>query len=76
MLRAWVLDFTGSWECYLPLVEFVYNNSYQASTGMAPYEALHGQKCHSPLYWDELGERRILGPDIMQDTIDKVVLIR
>jgi hypothetical protein len=43
---------------------------------MASYEALYGQKCRSPLYWDELGEQRILGPDIVQDTIDKVALIR
>jgi hypothetical protein len=76
MLRACVLDFSGSWARYLPLIEFAYNNSYQASIGMAPYEALYGRKCRSPLYWDELGEQRILGPDIVQDTIDKVALIR
>jgi hypothetical protein len=76
MLRACVLDFSGSWARYLPLIEFAYNNSYQASIGMAPYEALYGRKCRSPLYWDELGERRILGPDIVQDTVDKVALIR
>jgi hypothetical protein len=70
------LDFSGSWAHYLPLIEFAYNNSYQASIGMAPYEALYGRKCRSPLYWDELDERRILGPDIVQDTIDKVALIR
>jgi transposase InsO family protein len=76
MLRVCVLDFSGSWARYFPLIEFAYNNSYQASIGMAPYEALYGRKCRSPLYWDELGERRILGPDIVQDTIDKVALIR
>jgi hypothetical protein len=76
MLRACVLDFSGSWVRYLPLIEFAYNNSYQASIGMAPYEALYGRKCRSPLYWDELGEQRILGPNIVQDTIDKVALIR
>jgi hypothetical protein len=65
MLRACVLDFSGSWARYLLLVEFPYNNSYQASIRIAPYEALYGRKCHCPLYWDELGERRILGPDIM-----------
>jgi hypothetical protein len=65
MLRACVLDFNGSWAHYLPLIEFAYNNSYQASIGMAPYEALYGRKCRSPLYWDELGERRILGLDIV-----------
>jgi hypothetical protein len=76
MLRACVLDFSGSWARYLSLIEFAYNNSYQVSNGMAPYEALYGRKCRSPLYWDELGERKILGPNIVQDTIDKVVLIR
>jgi hypothetical protein len=76
MLQACVLDFSGSWARYLPLVEFSYNNSFQASIGMAPYESLYGRKCRSLLYWDELGERKILGPDIVQDTLDKVVLIR
>jgi hypothetical protein len=57
MLRACVLDFSGSWARYLlPLVEFAHNNSHQASIRMAPYEALYGRKCRSPLYWDELGE--------------------
>ena len=63
MLRACILDFSGSWACYLRLIEFAYNNSYQASIGMESYEA--GQKCRSPLYWDELGEQIILGPDIV-----------
>jgi hypothetical protein len=76
MLRACVLDFCGVWARYLPLIEFTYNNSYQASIGMAPYEALYGRKCCSPLYWDELSERIILGPNIVQDTINKVSLIR
>jgi len=58
------------------LIEFAYNNSYQTSIGMAPYETLYGRKCRSPLYWDELGERKILGPDIVQDTLDKVTLIQ
>jgi hypothetical protein len=75
MLRACILDFSGNWARYLPLVEFSYN-SFQASIGMAPYEALYGRKCRSPLYWDELGEWRFLGPDIVQDTLDKVALIQ
>ena len=45
MLRMCVLDFQGSWETYLPLAEFAYNNSFHASIGMAPYEALYGKKC-------------------------------
>ena len=67
-LRARVLDFNCSWARYLHLLEFAYNNNYQASIGIAPYEALYGQKCCSPFYWDELNERRILGLDIVQDT--------
>ena len=56
MLRACVLDHKGSWEEHLPLVEFAYNNSYQASIRMAPYEALYGRPCRSPLCWTEVGE--------------------
>ena len=49
MLKACVLDFKGSWVKYLPLVEFAYNNSYQASIGMTLYEALYGRKCRTPI---------------------------
>ena len=52
MLRACVLDFQGSWNKYLPLVEFAYNNSYHSTIDMAPYEALYGRKCRSPIHWD------------------------
>jgi hypothetical protein len=62
MLRMCVLDFKGKWIQYLPLVEFAYNNSFQATIGMAPYEAFYGRKCRSPLYWDEVGERQLVGP--------------
>ncbi|XP_040932061.1 uncharacterized protein [Gossypium hirsutum] len=64
-------DPRGSWENYLPLVEFVYNNSYQSSIRMAPYEALYGHRCRTPTCWTELGERRILGPELIADTEDK-----
>ena len=76
MLRACVLDYKGSWEEHLPLVEFAYNNSYQASTQMAPYEALYGRPCRSPLCWTEVGESSITGPDLIRDTSEKVSLIR
>lgn len=75
MLRACVLDLGGSWESYVPLVEFAYNNSYQATIKMAPYEVLYGRRCRAPLYWDEVGERRVLGPKIIEETsqaIDKI----
>ena len=57
-----MLEFKGSWDRYLPLMEFAYNNSYQSSIEMAPYEALYGRKCRTPLCWDEVGERKLLGP--------------
>ncbi|OWK25887.1 hypothetical protein AJ87_49580 [Rhizobium yanglingense] len=76
MLRACVLEFQGTWSKYLPLVEFSYNNSFQATIGMAPYEALYGRKCRSPLYWDEVGEAQLVGPEIIQQTAEKISTIR
>ena len=76
MLRACVLDHKGSWEEHLPLVEFAYNNNYQASIQMAPYEALYGRPCRSPICWTEVGESSITGPDLIRDTFEKVSLIR
>ena len=76
MLRACVLDHKGSWEENLPLVELSYNNSYQASIKMAPYEALYGRPCRLPLCWTEVGESSIIGPDLIRDTFEKVSLIR
>ena len=51
MLQGCVLDFLGSWDRYIPLIEFTYNNSYQTSIGMTPYEALYGRKCRTPVCW-------------------------
>jgi len=68
MLRACVIEFEGSWDIHLPLIEFAYNNSYQSSIGMPPYEALYGRKCRTPLCWDEVGERKMIGPEIIQQT--------
>jgi hypothetical protein len=76
MLRACVIDFKGSWAQYLPLAEFAYNNSFQSSIGMAPYEALYGRRCRSPLYWDEVGEGRLLGPEMILQTKEKIRLIK
>ena len=56
-------------------MEFAYNNSYQASIGMAPYEALYGRKCRTPVYWDEVGERKLVDPKIVQVTCDKIKVI-
>ena len=59
----------------MPLIEFTYNNSYQASIQMAPYEALYGRPCRSPICWIEVGESPITGPDLIRDTSNKVGMI-
>jgi hypothetical protein len=76
MLRACTLDLKGSWENHLHLVEFAYNNSYQASIGMAPFAALYGRKCRSPLSWDDVGDRELLGPELIVEAVDVVRDIR
>ena len=76
MLHACVLYLNGSWEEHLPLLEFAYNKSYQASIQMAPYEALYGRPCLFPIYWTEVGESSITGPDLIRDTSEKVGLIK
>ena len=76
MLRACVLEFKGSWDRHLPLMEFAYNNSYHSSIEMMPYEALYGRKCRTPLCWDEVGERKLLGLEMVRVTTDNVKVIR
>ena len=76
MLRACVLDLKGSWEIHLPLIEFAYNNSYHSSIEMAPFKALYGRKCRSLICWNEVGERKLLGPKLVQLTTEKIQLIR
>ncbi|WJZ92673.1 hypothetical protein VitviT2T_011657 [Vitis vinifera] len=72
MLRACVMDFKGNWVEHLPLIEFAYNNSFQSSIGMAPYEALYGRPCRSPMCWMESGEASLIGPELVQETTDKI----
>jgi len=76
MLRACVMEFGGSWEDRLDLIEFSYNNSYHASIGMAPFEALYGRKCRSPVCWDDRSDTVILGPEMIQEMISQVHIIR
>ncbi|KAH0636086.1 hypothetical protein KY289_036001 [Solanum tuberosum] len=76
MLRACVIDFKGSWDDHLPLIEFAYNNSYHSSIQMAPYEALYGRRCRFPVGWFEVGEASLIGPDSVLDAMEKVQLIR
>ena len=76
MLRACVLTYGTSWEDSLPYAEFAYNNSYQASLQMAPFEALYGRRCRTPLNWSETGDSHIFGPDMLREAEEKVKLIR
>jgi hypothetical protein len=76
MLRACALKLGGSWDKSLPYAEFSYNNSYQASLKMSPFEALYGRKCRTPLYWDQTSERQLFGPKIIQEAEEQVRLIR
>ncbi|GKD43567.1 putative reverse transcriptase domain-containing protein [Tanacetum coccineum] len=76
MLRACVIDFGGSWDVHLPLAEFSYNNSYHSSIRCAPFEALYGRKCRSHVLWAEIGESSLIGPELVQEMTDKVVLVK
>ncbi|GKB67573.1 putative reverse transcriptase domain-containing protein [Tanacetum coccineum] len=76
MLRAFVIDYGKGWVNHLPLVEFSYNNSYHASIKAAPFEALYGQKCHSPVCWTEVGEVQLTGLEIVQETTEKIIQIK
>ncbi|GJV14390.1 putative reverse transcriptase domain-containing protein [Tanacetum coccineum] len=76
MLRACAIDFGGNWDTHLPLVEFSYNNSYHSSVKCAPFEALYRRKCRTPIAWAEVGESKLFGPEIVQETTDKIVQIR
>ena len=86
MLRACVIDFGKAWDTHLPLVEFSYNNSYHSSIKVAPFEALYGRKCRSPLCWAEVGDTQLAkgqvpdsaltGSKIIRETNEKIVQIR
>lgn len=76
MLRTYLIDLKGSWDDNLALVEFSYNNSNQASIKMAPFEALYGRMCCSPFCWNDIGDRALIGPKILQETIEAVIIIK
>ncbi|GJR51526.1 putative reverse transcriptase domain-containing protein [Tanacetum coccineum] len=76
MLRAFLIDFGNGWVKHFPIVEFSYNNSYHASIKAAPFEALYGRKCHSPVCWTEVGEVQLTGLEIIQETTVKVIQIK
>ncbi|GJU75571.1 putative reverse transcriptase domain-containing protein [Tanacetum coccineum] len=76
ILRACIIDFSGSWDVHLPLAEFSYNNSYHLSIRCAPFEALYGKKCRSPVLWVEIREGSLIGPELVLEMTDKVVSIK
>ncbi|KAA0045421.1 pol protein [Cucumis melo var. makuwa] len=76
MLRACALEFPGSWDSHLYLMEFAYNNSFQATIGMTPFEALYDKCCRSPVCWDEVGEQRLMGSELVQSTNKAIQKIR
>lgn len=76
MLRACIIDFGKGWEKYLPLAEFSYNNSYHTSLKAAPFEALYGRKCRSPIGWAEVGDSQLTGLELILETTEKVTQIR
>jgi hypothetical protein len=76
MLRACVLQYDKNWDKCLSLAEFSYNNSYQTSLKMAPFEALYGRRCRTPLSWSQTGERKIFGPDLINEAEEKVKMIQ
>ena len=67
---------THHWDRHIPLVVFVYNNSFQSSICMTPYKALYGRKCRTPLCWTELSEKKVIDPDLIQETKEKVKMIK
>ncbi|GJZ91675.1 putative reverse transcriptase domain-containing protein [Tanacetum coccineum] len=76
MLRACVMDFEKGWDRHLPLIEFSYNNSYHTSIKAAPFEALYGRKCRSPICWAEVGDAQLTGLKIVRETTEKIIQIK
>jgi hypothetical protein len=76
MLRVCVLTYGKDWEQSLPYAKFSYNNNYQASLDMSPFQALYGRNCRTPLMWLEVGERTLVGPDLIKEAEDEVYKIR
>ena len=76
MLRACVMEFGGHWHNFLPLAVFSYNNSYHSSIDMAPFEALYGRRCRSPIGWFDAFEVRPWGTNLLRDSIEKVMSIQ
>jgi hypothetical protein len=76
MLIAYALQYGRSWNKSLPYAEFSYNNSYQESLKMAPFEILYGRRCQTTLFWSETREQKVFGPDILQEAEKQVRMVR
>jgi hypothetical protein len=75
MLRACALQDQFKWEKRLPYAEFSYNNSYQASLKMSPFQALYGRSCRALLHWDQPREKQVLGPDILLEAKENIKMV-
>ena len=76
ILRDCILDFQGSWDEHLPFVKFSYNNNFHSSIRMSPYETLYGRPCRLPICWEEIRDRALLGPEIVEQTTEKIRVIK
>jgi hypothetical protein len=76
MLRVCALQYGRSWDKSLPYVEFSYNNSYEESLKMEPFEMLYGHRCQTPLFWSDAREWKVFGPDILQEAEKQVCMVR
>jgi hypothetical protein len=76
ILRACALQCGRSWDKSLSYVEFSYNNNYQESLKMTPFEMLYGCRCQTPLFWSETGERKVFGPDVLQEAMKQVRMVK
>ena len=75
MLRAYMLDFGGNWDKHIPLIEFPYNNNYQSSIGIAPYEVLYGRSCKTLICWMEMGDNAFLTSDLVAETTKNISFV-
>lgn len=76
MLQMYVMDQQKRWEEFLPLMEFAYNNSYQSSIKMAPFEFLYGRPCRTPLIWDRLEDRVLIRAEVVQEMEEQMTMIK
>jgi transposase InsO family protein len=76
MLRPYALQYGRSWDKSLPYAEFSYNNSYKESLKMTPFQMLYGRRCQTPLFWSEARERKVFGPDVLQEVEKQVRMVR